>query len=567
MPAYFGQFEIVAQTPNFIVTCVDDAEARARAQNVAVTCEADLVRLNDLFSTNFEAGNTSPHGIWVNVLKDLPSSGSNGWNYGYETSRSSRIVLQRAFVPPLPSPPPADPPATPPPNFNAAVIEFPRFVFVAELAEILMDFSGNGWGRGDSMGEGLSIVLATLLHPVGYYDASGGPRINQWLNGGGGPPVNPPRAAMRITTTEDSDRNIFSYGCAILFLNYLVYQLGHSMKDVIRAAGPTLAECYARLTGQPAASATGAFDTLLQNHIGKTTSNNLRRDNIFPLFDPKLRHVELNPGDLIDKGQFTDPVPVMFDVKPGIACPAGSFGFLRQHQQVEQLVYARVSGTANASFRWSIEGVDIPVRGTWTNFTVNNPVKVKNPDGKTQIIANALTFQYAIADAWNGSVLYLKTLSTDGNCSIDVSVAAREAALKDAEVSTSYQVSLITVVWLPGEEIKKARKRCNPFYGTVDTTLWGLSAKLSDAKNRPDPPSERALADIANAVHHVDAAVEQFAKAGHTTTEDVWHQIRTGALKSMDAPAAPPDLTQLPEPVVKTRIHGGRPIKRIERKK
>ena len=64
MPNYFGQFEIVAETKNFIVTCDGDAEARVRAQNVAGVCESDLRLLNDLFSTNFEAGNTSDHTIW-----------------------------------------------------------------------------------------------------------------------------------------------------------------------------------------------------------------------------------------------------------------------------------------------------------------------------------------------------------------------------------------------------------------------------------------------------------------------------------------------------------------------
>ena len=168
MPNYFGQFEIVAQTKNFMVTCDGDAEARVRAQNVAGVCESDLRSLNDLFSTNFEAGNTSDHTIWVNVLKNDPTTNFNGFNYGYETDESSRIVLPRAFLPPPPPPPPADPPLVTPPNFINAVIEFPRFVFVAELAEILMDFTGYGWGARNSMGEGLSNLLGALLHPVGY---------------------------------------------------------------------------------------------------------------------------------------------------------------------------------------------------------------------------------------------------------------------------------------------------------------------------------------------------------------------------------------------------------------
>ena len=173
MPSYFAGYEIVAQTKNFLVTCEDDTDARQRALNIGGSCESDLEQLNDLFSTNFETGNTSPHTIWVNVLKDDPTSNSNGWNYGYETDESSRIVIQRTFTPPPPSPPtiiPPDPPPLAGPNLNNAVIEFPRFVFVAELAEILMGFTGYGWDAGHSPGEGLSNLLGALLHPAGYYD-------------------------------------------------------------------------------------------------------------------------------------------------------------------------------------------------------------------------------------------------------------------------------------------------------------------------------------------------------------------------------------------------------------
>ena len=136
MPSYFAGYEIVTSTRNFLVTCEDDPDARVRAQQIGSSCEADLARLNDLFSTNFETGNTSPHTIWVVVLKHDPSSNANCWNYGYESDESSRIYIRRGFVPPPPPPPPIIPPDPPPlagTNLNWAMVEFPRFVFVAEL--------------------------------------------------------------------------------------------------------------------------------------------------------------------------------------------------------------------------------------------------------------------------------------------------------------------------------------------------------------------------------------------------------------------------------------------------
>jgi hypothetical protein len=73
----------------------------------------------------------------------------------------------------------------------------------------------------------------------------------------------------------------------------------HPLKDVIRAGGSTLAETYARVTGQPASAAYGAFNGLLQAHIGASTTNKMRRDNIFPLLDVKYRSIQTTVADPI----------------------------------------------------------------------------------------------------------------------------------------------------------------------------------------------------------------------------------------------------------------------------
>ncbi len=542
MTDYFAGYEIVARTRSFMVTCEDDADARVRAQNIGRTCEGDLARLNDLFSTNFETGKSSPHTIWVVVLKDEPTSTSNGWNHGYETKESSQIWIRRGFVPPPPAPPsliPQDPPPLPGPDLNNAVNEFPRFVFVAELAEILMQFTGYGWNPGQSPGEGLSNVLGALLHPGGYYGTGQGPRINSWLNGGGGPPANPPRKDF-VSNTVNTDKDIYSYGCAILFINYLVYQLGHPLKDVIRAGGSTLAETYARVTGRPAAEAYGTFNGLLQAHIGGSTTNQMLRDNIFPLLGVNARSIQTTVQDPIDKGHLTDPAPVSWEVKPGLVCPPGAYDFYRQHEQVEEPVAALARGMANAVFRWTIEGVEVPVRGTWTNLVVNRPLIVKNPDGTTTNVANSVTIIYGILDVWNLSMLYLKTLTWDGNCELKVTVAAKEAAINEPEVTADESVSLTTVTWAPGEEMKKAWKRCNPFYARVNDSLWHLTERLADAKDRPDPPSERDIREIVQAVEKVQQAVGQYAQAGLQTETEIWRQAGTpGGLRSADpVPAA-----------------------------
>jgi hypothetical protein len=356
-----------------------------------------------------------------------------------------------------------------------------------------------------------------------------------------------------VANTKGTDQDIYSYGCAILFINYLVYQLGHSLKDVIRAGGSSLAETYARVTGQPSVvccppegAAYNAINSLLQAHIGSSTTNNMRRDNIFPLLEPQFRSIQTNQRDPIDKGDFTDAATVLWEVKPGLICPEAPYDYYRQHQLVEQPIFALARGTANAAFRWTIEGVEVPVRGQWTNETINSPLTIKNPDGTTTNVANQVTFLYGIVDTWNFSALYLKTLDWNGNCELKVTAAAREQAVPgEAEATADESVSLTTVTWAPTEETKKAYKRCNPFYARVNDTFWYLTEKLADIKNRPDPPSERVVREIVQAVEQVQKSVTLYAKAGHMKEAEVWRQLGTpGGLRSEDPVPSPATITK-----------------------
>ena len=60
----FAGYEIVAETKNFLITCADDPDARDRAKWISYTCEADLARLQFLFTTNFQVGDTHEFGVW-----------------------------------------------------------------------------------------------------------------------------------------------------------------------------------------------------------------------------------------------------------------------------------------------------------------------------------------------------------------------------------------------------------------------------------------------------------------------------------------------------------------------
>ncbi len=144
---------------------------------------------------------------------------------------------------------------------------------VAEVDEVMMNNQGAGWGCGSSNGEGLSRVLATQRYPAsldGFASAA------SWLNSA---------RPDWVSTTEATDRDYVSTGCATLFINYLRYQLHFSLARIVQAGGSTLQQTYQNLTGS--ANAFGPFSALLQRHFPSGTPVTLvGTDNVFPLLDP-----------------------------------------------------------------------------------------------------------------------------------------------------------------------------------------------------------------------------------------------------------------------------------------
>jgi hypothetical protein len=530
MPGTFAGYEIVASTKNFLITCEDDVVARNQATAIGYICESDLNTLQDLFSTEFQYDKTIDHTVWVNVLKDDPSRTWNGQNHGYETEESSRIIIGKSFTPPPPPPPTfvTDPPADSGPNYARAVMEFPQRVFVAELVEILMAFTGYGWNAGYSNGEALSGISGALLHPYGYYPTGQGPRVNQWLNGG---------RPDFIGKTDPTDQNFVSFGCGILFINYLVHQLGFDLKSVIRAGGDTLAETYNRLTGKPASSAFGTFINLINPHVDPTRQTFVASDNIFPLYDQPRRSVSISPGAPAVKIPVPDPKPHSFPIRPGFFCPEKSYDFLETRSIVENPYYARSTGLLNAGFAWQIDGnnISMPSGGGWGSINLNTPVTVRNPDRTVTPITNSTTLNFFIRSSWNSSELFLKNTDIRGNCSVTLGVFCSELGIaKDPFTSTTYDDDLLAVTWTDAnDQLSKDRRRCNPFYATVDKSVWGLTAALTDVKNRPDPPSERGLKQIIDAVSVVLEAAGKYAEGAHLTRAEVLQQLNVpGALRS-----------------------------------
>lgn len=227
-------------TRNCTIFFADVEDGQFRANALAQTCESDVGRLASLFRIPFDVDGLNRGGVRVYIISP-PSGGASNPGFGGILSPSDMDINDDYA------------PAKRDAQTPIVRGEFVRMLFVAELSEIMMDITSGGWNRGSSEGEALSVILGTEFRPMGYYGAaSGAPRVNAWLRSS---------RPDWISQTEPTDQNAISYGCGILFINYLRHQLGFDLASIIAtrppfdigAGGSTLAGRYAALTGKPAA--------------------------------------------------------------------------------------------------------------------------------------------------------------------------------------------------------------------------------------------------------------------------------------------------------------------------
>ena len=315
-----------------------DPDTLARAQAIAQTCENDLKTLEGWFSCNFDE---SPYGIIVGVLPGEHLAGAS--NYHYQNDTSSQIDINGTYAPP-------GGPANP-----ALRDEMARMLFVAELAEILMEFSGSAWNPGNSMGEGLSLLAAETLHPIGYYATGQGPRINTWLNGS---------RPDSISSSVETDKDAVSYGCAVLFLNYLRYQLGFSFESIISAAVPlfgglieeSLAGVFSTLTGRPGSLAYKEFTDMLQAHIPLGQPFTPTRDNLFPLGDSNQRTVSFSAFEN-ELNAVKQDETLFIERQAGPFCPPNIYSYNNVNVFSQLDLTGRVRGFLQPTFTWAVNGI------------------------------------------------------------------------------------------------------------------------------------------------------------------------------------------------------------------
>jgi hypothetical protein len=213
------------------------------ADAVLATCEADFTRLQAFFGT-FRIG-----GLPFKVLIKLGSSGAS-----HDGCTETHLNCDA---------------------FDKTDADLIRSLVVAEEDEVFMADQGLGWDCGASNGEALSRVLAAELYPnelspPGIDDTFA--TAPSWLRSG---------RPNWVTKTESTDRNFVSIGCGTLFINWLRFQLGFSLTEIVQAGGSILAETYHTLTGR--SDGWDQFIAIVNRIFPAGQDLGLTTDNPFPL--------------------------------------------------------------------------------------------------------------------------------------------------------------------------------------------------------------------------------------------------------------------------------------------
>jgi hypothetical protein len=508
--------QIAGQTTHFIVRYDDavGAPALAVANSVLRQCEADLLRLS--FYMPFRLGGagdpfTHPP-IDIQIVND-PLGGpgfSSADNNGSFPGRQSRIRINPFSAPGV-----------------MISDDFAGFAFVAEMAELIMAF--NAWDAGSSQGEALSRVMAEELHP-----SSTSNWVNTWL---GWPRPRPDW----ITQNEPSggalvrgDLDQIAFGCGMIFIYFLRYQLGFPYDQIINAGGSLLSDRYRRLTGandDPAAR----VNKLLDDHFGNGTIN-LVSNNPFPLYEGAARQVSFAFGKPV---AHTSPLVESghAHVQPFFNCPAADYPYKVYSQRVTQAVTATTRGIGLPTFQWRINGKLLTGSGSGAlGDTVSAQVDVPDPQRPSlpQHQTETFAFDYQIKDIFDAaggrSTLTLTNRSSHGDYRLDIQVEADETAVPTGAVTAKQSLTLRTRTVVYGGSYGADQERCEKAFEHAIAGRVRVQESLNLLLTLPDPPPPDYLTKVLEAVAHIQEEIAHLAGADHATATKIarYAAIRVG---------------------------------------
>lgn len=399
---------------------------------------------------------------------------------------------------------------------NPVTPTYARFLFIAEMSEQLMGFFG--WNSGSSRGEALSRALAEQFFPGAAYTTeciSIAPWVNDWLNTSPRPDylhANPAPTAGNANLGTDLDA--LGYGCGLLFINYMRYQLNFPLEAICQAGGVTFAGLYRNLglTDDPLAN----MNALLKKHFS-TRPINLLDNNPFPLYDNPARKVILGFASSV----VNIPVHERFkifrtaELSPFITCPVKTYGYHYLNNAVTCTITAEVIGFALPQFQWFINGVELFISEDSREFTLQFDVPdPENPLVPKQGSATA-RFQWKFTNgASRGElpkgVLTITNDSFDGIYRLDLEVRVNETFDADGTVSAKASLDFEALKIVYEAQFYTDQKACEKrFVSAVPSLQQTVDLVLS----RPDPAKGPTLGDTISAI---DSIREEIARIGES---------------------------------------------------
>ena len=479
-------------TARFRVQWEDTANPPSQqlANAVLATCESDLFLLNSYLPT--DRGDHDPykaHPVIVQITPAAPQPGG-AWNSGSKVGASSSIKIH-PFSPSGP----------------AITDQFARFLFVAEMSEILM--SGYGWTPNGSQGEALSRVLAEQLYPDEPYNTassvSPGPWINNWLNAS-------PRPDW-VKTEEATDLDQISYGCGILFINYLRSQLGFSLRDVCEGGGATLKDRYKNLTGQTD-EPKDRMESLLNKHFLTGGVIAYPGNNPFPLYEGADRIVTF--GFEETKGVLhPSPVAGTAHLAPFFNCPAKDYRYWELTRSDSWKITATAIGFGQPKFQWKVNGE--PLFSTAGDLQLNTAYAVPDPNHPSQPTPAAGLFHFSFASADSltrdglSSALTLTSLSVGGSYDLQVTAEVSETAAGEGPASATQSVGFVTRVIMYEPQYYTDQQNCEREFVNKLNHLPRLQQHINILKTLPDPPPPDGMRTVLEQVAAVREEVHRLA--------------------------------------------------------
>jgi hypothetical protein len=516
-------------TRNCTIFFVDVEDGQFRANALALTCESDLQRLASLFRISFDVDGLNRGGVRVYIIS--PPGGGLASNPGYGGYGSpSDMDINGDYAPAKP-------------DLQTPIVrgELVRMLFAAELSEIMMDITPGGWNRGSSEGEALSVVLATELRPMGYYStAIGAPRVNAWLQSS---------RPDWISRTELTDQNQLSYGCGILFINYLRHQLKFDLARIMATRPPfdlalggrTLAGRYAELTGNPAAQAYPEFMAFLERHLPQASApvEWVGRDDIFPLQAPQDRKVYMSASTQQINYHRDDSIAHVA-LRPGFLCGEREYQYWRVDEVSQITASASSNGFASANFEWSINGTELQATGSFTRTVeIQTDVSVPQPN-RTVVDQPATTLQvdYRIQSSWNASTLFIRSDGNDGIEHLKLHADATEKFFKDASVGVNGDADLPTLHYEYARNFYDDQQLCNGDLVQMSSDLAKLSNEMRLFLVTPDPQPDLRLAAVLAAARVVNARIDAAAHHMGATGQVYRQELIRGSRIAEEAAAA-----------------------------